>query len=89
MSDVPISPKPPRLNCTQLAKVLQRPVCYVTAMRRAGYVFEYEALGRTTEDHALECLKAHPEFLANDYLTEGWQRRPKILAPTHSAPTGP
>lgn len=76
----------PRLNCTELAKALQRPVNYVTAMRRAGYVFEYQALGRTTEEHAVAALKACPKFVANNYLTQGWKRRPKILAAPASQP---
>lgn len=70
----------PRLNCGELAKVLKKPLNFVTALRRAGYVFKYEAMGRTTEEHALAVIEAHPEFLAHAYLTKGWKRRPKILA---------
>jgi hypothetical protein len=69
-----------RLNCTELAKTLKKAPNYVTAMRRAGYVFRYEALMQTTEQHALDCLEAHPEFNASEYLIKGWKRRPKCLA---------
>lgn len=71
-----------RLNCQELAAVLKKAPNYVTAMRRAGYVFKYEALMQTTEEHALACLELHPEFNAREYLIKGWNRRPKILAAT-------
>lgn len=69
-----------RLNCGELATALKKSGSYVTAMRRAGYVLEYEALGQTTLEHALSALKASPDFKADHYLTKGWERRPKLLA---------
>lgn len=72
----------PLLDGKRLAEELGRTPEYVTAMRRAGYRFEYEALGKTTRRHALAAIKAaEGVFTAGHYRAKGWQRLPKVLAP--------
>lgn len=66
-------------NSKQLAKSLGRTENFVTAMKRAGYKFRYPALGKTTLGHALDSL-TNEDFVANHYLTTGWERLPKCLA---------
>lgn len=72
------------LNGKELAEELGRSESYVCAMKRAGYRFKYEALGKTTLRHALESLSGAPDFRAGHYQVDGWQRLPKVLAPTES-----
>jgi hypothetical protein len=69
------------LNCQELAQRLKRQPHFVTAMRRAGYRLKFEAAGTTTLEHALEALRAAPDFRASHYRKEGWERLPKLLAP--------
>lgn len=68
------------LNGKQLAERLGRGVTYVTAMRRAGYQFMYQAVGKTTLKHALDALQKAPDFVAWHYLSKGWESMPKCLA---------
>lgn len=70
--------EPPLLNCTRLSELLDKSPSFVTAMKRAGYRFRYEAAARTTLAHALEWIEAHPDFQANDWLTSGWESLPKL-----------
>lgn len=50
---------------------------YVTAMRRAGYVFQFG--GTTTLAHALAWLEAFgADFKWRAYLRRGWQNRVKL-----------
>lgn len=69
----------PLLNGKELAEALGRSPCYVTAMIRAGYVFQYPGLRKTTLSHALAAL-ANEDFTAWDHLRKGWRRRPACLA---------
>lgn len=69
--------EPQLLNCTRLSELLDKSPSFVTAMKRAGYRFRYEAAARTTLAHALDWLETHPEFVAWDYLKPGWERLPK------------
>lgn len=55
------------LNCEKLAEAIGRSVNYITAMRRAGYVFQYP--GRTTLKHALKWLSENPYFVASHWQT--------------------
>ena len=68
------------LNTDQLAKALSVSDYVVTAMKRAGYVMQYKAIGKTTLAHALAALQRAPEFVANHYRQRGWERLPKVLA---------
>ena len=70
----------PLLDGKRLAEALGRCEHYVCAMRRAGYRYPYESLGKTTLIHALQALAAAPEFKAKHYQAKGWERLPKILA---------
>ena len=54
------------LNCTRLAEELDVWPGYVTAMRKAGYVFT--AAYRTTLASALEWLADNPDFRAEHWL---------------------
>lgn len=60
---------PDLLNCKQLAERLGRSAAYVSAMRAAGYAFQYGKAG-TTYRHALSWLAAHPDFSSTAYATE-------------------
>lgn len=68
------------LNAKQLAKMLGIDSGAVTAMKRAGYEFEISSIRKTTFDHAVAWLKAHPEFVVNDYRAAGWRALPKLGA---------
>jgi hypothetical protein len=68
------------LNGERLAEALHKNPAFVTAMKRAGYVFKYKAANLTTLEHALEALRRSPEFVAAHYRSTGWQRLPQILA---------
>ena len=56
----------PHLNAKRLAQALNRSVPYITAMKKAGYVFKYGTV--TTLQHARGWLKAHPEFKCTQYF---------------------
>jgi hypothetical protein len=54
------------LNVTQLADKMGKSPAYVTAMKAAGYVFEYG--NQTTFRHALRWRKKHPGFRSTAYF---------------------
>lgn len=72
------------LNGNGLADAMGRGRNYVTAMRRAGYQFQYP--GRTTLRHALAWLENRPHFVADHYLRTGWERLPKCQAEPANQP---
>lgn len=67
------------LNGKQLAAALGRTDNFATAMKQAGYRFQYPGCGKTSLRHALEALN-NEDFVANHYLTPGWELLPKCLA---------
>ena len=74
------------LNGKELAEALERHSCFVTAMKHAGYTFQYPALKKTTLPHALAALARVEHFNAEAYRAKGWERRPKCLAAPASHP---
>jgi hypothetical protein len=73
---VPSHPLLPQLlNCSRLAHALDVWPGYVTAMRKAGYVFT--AAHRTTLQSALAWLAEHPHFRAEHYLNPHRSRKKK------------
>ena len=66
------------LNAKQLAAELGRSRSYITAMKRAGYVFEFGTT--TTYSHACIWLKKNGnQFRASHYLAKGADTRlPKL-----------
>lgn len=70
----------PLLNCAQLAQAIGRCAHYVTGLKRAGYRFQYEAIGRTTLSHALAFIAAYPDLRATDYLVKDWKALPRFEA---------
>ena len=80
------------VNGKQLAALLGRHETYVIAMKKAGYVFQYSALGKTTLRHALKALARAPSFVADYYQRKGWETDPRCSVcladpprPTNSA----
>lgn len=67
--------EPILLNCTRLSQLLDKSPSFVTAMKRAGYRFRYEAAARTTLAHALEWIRGFPRFNPDRYLGSDWKRR--------------
>ena len=64
-------------NGKKLSDLLGRHETYVVAMKKAGYVFEYPALGKTTLRHALKALSRAPQFVADYYLRKDWATDPR------------
>jgi hypothetical protein len=73
------------VNLKQLTAVMGRAENFGTAMKRAGYKLQYPGLGKTTVRHALEAL-TNEDFVANHYLTKGWERLSKCLGENQSQP---
>jgi len=69
------------LNGKQLAKAMNVPEVFVTAMKARGYVFPYQH--QTTLEHALKWRKHHPHFRYSDYVDEH-RKSPKQLPTARS-----
>lgn len=69
------------LNAKELVKALKGSSNLIMAMKRAGYRFQYQAIRRTTLQHALAALEGAPEFVADHYVRKGWEKLPQLLAP--------
>ena len=59
------------LNAKELGESMGKNGQYVTAMKHAGYVFQYGRM--TTRKHALEWLADNPAFVASHYLAPFWK----------------
>jgi hypothetical protein len=68
------------VNGKQLAALLGRHETWVIAMKKAGYVFQYPALKKTTLRHALKALSRAPSFVADYYHRKGWETDPRCTA---------
>ncbi len=68
------------VNGKQLAALLGRHETWVIAMKKAGYVFQYPALKKTTLRHALKALSRAPSFVADYYQRKGWETDPRCTA---------
>ena len=62
----------------QLAKAMDVPEVFVTAMKWRGYVFPYQH--QTNLEHALKWREENPNFRYTDYI-EAHRKSPKKLPP--------
>jgi len=66
------------LNAKALGESIGKPAAYVTAMKRAGYEFQYGRI--TTRKHALEWLAKNKGFTPSHYLAPCWKASATTLA---------